>query len=195
MTRYFWLVVPLGVGVASARWVALATIADMKDGLIAFLGFLAAALVQMATVTANFLQSDELTPVEAVRLSDSLAKQQRYWMGLLAFTLTSMGCIVLAVVCKDIKPLPVPKVGYNLLLGSIISFVTAFCVVVVAVKTLGLIKGMMSLQVLRAELVLSAAKRRAAEKVEQASTRLLSTTEGSMTLPPGYGAIVHPPKH
>lgn len=75
--------VPMLLGMAAAAWTPLAFWYDMKEGLIAFLGFLAASLVQVMPLTANFLQSDRLSPYEAERLTASLTKQQHYWIGLL----------------------------------------------------------------------------------------------------------------
>lgn len=67
--KWVGLLLPLLAAFAGWQWVPLVLWIDMNQGLLAFLGLIAAALVQVIPVTANFLQSDELTPEEARRLS------------------------------------------------------------------------------------------------------------------------------
>lgn len=180
--------IPLLIGVAAALWTPLQLWYDMKEGLIAFLGFLAAALVQVMPVTANFLQSDRLTPAEAVRLTASLTKQQHYWMGLLSATIAAMVIVIVGAALNE------RVAGSTMLFLSIgwpavVCFFVATSVSFVLVKMLGLFEGLMSLHHLRGELVLNAAKRDAAEKIDAIQKK--AEPANSIT-PVGYGRVVHP---
>lgn len=186
--KYLTLLIPLLLGTAAAFWTPLQLWYDMKEGLIAFLGFLAAALVQVMPLTANFLQSDRLTIPEAERLTASMMKQQRYWIGLLSSTIFSMVVVIVGAALKERVAGSVPLfwiVDYSVL----ICFVVAASVSFVLMKMLGLFEGVMSLQRLRGELVLNAAKRDAAQKVVAIQQEAASIRQ---VVPEDYGRIIHP---
>ncbi len=185
--------VPVLVGLAAARWTSLQLWYEMKEGLIAFLGFLAASLVQVMPLTANFLQADRLSPAEAVRLTASLTKQQHYWVGLLSATVMAMVLIIVGSALKD-------RVGsfgllfehawsWNVSWSQVVVFVVALCVSFVLVKMLGLIEGVLSLHRLRGELVISTANRIAAEQI---SAMQKGAEVSTPLVPPDYGRIVRP---
>lgn len=154
------IVVPLLLGAMAWRWTSLDSWYDMKEGLIAFLGFLSAALIQVMTLTANFLQSDKLTPQEAEKLTRSLTNQQRYWMGLLMATIATMFIVIIGSALKSrIENFPIHA-------SELMCFLIASSVAFVFMKMLGMLNGIMSLHRLRGELVVNAAKRAAAEKAE-----------------------------
>lgn len=184
-------VLPLLIGVAAALWTPLSLWFDMKEGLIAFLGFLAASLVQVMPLTANFLQSDRLTPTEAERLTASLTKQQHYWIGLLSATIVAMVIVIVgAALHNRVAGLP-PLFRHAWFLeiswSAVVCFFIAFSVSFVLVKMLGLFEGMMSLHRLRGELVLSAARREATEK----ATAIQKDAQSPVpVVPPDYGSIV-----
>jgi hypothetical protein len=90
----------------------------MKEGLIAFLGFLAASLVQVMPLTANFLQADRLNPAEAERLTASLTKQQYYWIGLLSATIAAMVIVIVGAALTSRVNGPFAAVPTRLVLGS-----------------------------------------------------------------------------
>lgn len=180
--------IPLLLGVAAAIWTPLSLWYDMKEGLIAFLGFLAASLVQVMPLTANFLQSDKLTPVEAERLTASLTKQQRYWMGLLSATIAAMVIVIIGVAIKDRAVVGVLW-HWSIDWSSVVSFFIVTSVSFVLIKMLGLFEGMMSLHHLRGELVLNAAKRNAAEKIAAFQNESVVTNP---IVPEDYGRITHP---
>lgn len=184
---------PLLAGVAAARWTPLSLWFDMKEGLIAFLGFLAASLVQVMPLTANFLQSDRLSPAEAERLTASLTKQQYYWIGLLSATIAAMVIVIVgAALTNRVNNLP-PFFRHSWFLeiswSAFVCFFVAGSVTFVLVKMLGLFEGMMSLHQLRGELVLNAARRQASEKA--ASIRNDADLPVSI-VPPDYGSVVRP---
>lgn len=85
--KIFSLLLPVIAGIAAAYYTPLSLWFDMKEGLIAFLGFIAASLMQVMPITANFVQADKLTPTEAKKIVDSLTRQQHYWIGLLTLQL------------------------------------------------------------------------------------------------------------
>lgn len=184
------VLIPVLAGMAAAFWTQLSLWVDMKEGLIAFLGFLAASLVQVMPITANFLQSDRLTPHEAERLSKSLTNQQKYWMGLLAATILAMILVIVSVAAKDAaKTVLVDASSFQIDIGRVLTFLVVLTISFVLVKMLGLFEGLMSLHRLRAELVMNAAKREAAEKIERSQ---LPKSEFRAVLPEGYGKIVQP---
>lgn len=189
-------IAPLLLGVVAANWTSLSFWSDMKEGLIAFLGFLAAALVQVMPITANFLQSDKLTVIEAEHLTKSLTRQQRYWMGLLwvtigAFVVVIVGSALKSVVI-DAKPLFMHRWFIDISWSAIVTFFIAGSMTFVLVKMVGLFEGMLSLHHLRADLVVATAKREAAEKTARAQSeaRLVPPP-----LPDDYGAVISPPHH
>lgn len=185
--------VPVLLGLAAARWTSLSLWYDMKEGLIAFLGFLAASLVQVMPLTANFLQADRLNPAEAVRLTASLTKQQHYWVGLLSATVAAMVIVIVGSAIKD-------RVGsfalifehawaWNVSWSQVVVWVVASSVGFVLTKMLGLIEGMLSLHRLRGELVINTAKRNAAEQISAMQRDAVIETP---LVPPDYGQIARP---
>jgi hypothetical protein len=190
VTKMKWASVSISliVAIASFKWISISLWLDMNQGLLAFLGLLAASLVQVIPVTANFLQADKLTPSEAMRLSDQLAKQQRYWIGLLAATLLTFAVVLIASVLKDRTMLEIPTFG-KFDVGPSWSAALAFSITFVLVKMIGLFDGVISLQQLRSELVLNEAKRNAAEQVEKAQAELIVPQN---ITPSDYGRIIRP---
>lgn len=173
------MAVAIGVGIAAGHWTSIDLWYDMKEGLIAFLGFLAAALVQVMPMTANFLQSDHLTPEEAQRLSASLTRQQKYWAGLLFAVIATMVIVIIGAALKGRIPDG---------LKEAVCFSIAGSVTFVFIKMLGLFDGIMSLHSLRSELVVSAAKRAAAEKAQVIQNELQPIHS---VVPTDYGSIIH----
>lgn len=187
------VLVPVLLGVAAALWTPLALWYDMKEGLIAFLGFLAASLVQVMLLTANFLQSDRLNPSEAERLTTSLTRQQYYWIGLLSATIAALVIVIVGAALKEriVNLAPIIQsdrfggIGWS----EIVCFLIAASVSFVLMKMIGLFEGMLSLHRLRSELVVNSAKREAYEKM----VRIQEVAEGSAPLVPSdYGKIVQP---
>jgi hypothetical protein len=190
LLKYLTLLVPLLLGVAASLWTPLQLWYDMKEGLIAFLGFLAAALVQVMPLTANFLQSDRLSIPEAERLTASMMKQQRYWIGLLSSTIMAMVIVIVGAALKERVAGSAPLfwiIDYS----ALICFFVATSVSFVLMKMLGLFEGVMSLQRLRGELVINAAKRDAAQKVAMIQ-REAEIGIKTPIVPEDYGRIVHP---
>ena len=185
--------VPLLLGLMAACWTPLALWYDMKEGLFAFFGFLAASLVQVMPLTANFLQSDRLTPAEAERLTASLTKQQHYWIGLLSATIAAMVVVIVGAALKDrvanVALLFEHRWSWNISWSAVVVFVIVSSVSFVLMKLLGLFEGMLSLHHLRVELVINSAKRDAAEKISAMQREAEITTP---LVPHDYGRIVHP---
>lgn len=184
---------PICVGLMAAAWTTIEFWYDMKEGLIAFLGFLAASLVQVMPLTANFLQSDRLLPKEAERLTASLTKQQHYWIGLLSATIAAMVIVIIGSALKgrikELSPLFVEARFWNVSWASVVCFLTACSVSFVLIKMLGLFQGMLSLHKLRSDLVLSAARRLAEEKIVSMNKDIDMKIPN---LPDDYGKIVRP---
>lgn len=187
LMKYFAVIIPLSLGVAAALWTSLDLWFDMKEGLIAFLGFLAASIIQVMPLTTNFLQSDRLKPAEALRLTISLTKQLRYWIGLLSATIAAMVIVIVSAALKtriaNISPL-----FWGIELSAIFSFLVVTSVSFVFMKMLGLFEGLLSLHHLRGELVLNAAKRDAAEIV---AVKVKEAEVNKPLVPDDYGRIVH----
>lgn len=184
------LVLSVAAGTLSAFWVPMSLWFDMKEGLIAFYGFLAATLVQVMPVTANFLQSEKLTPAEARLLTDSLTKQQHYWIGLLWLTIFAMICIIVGSAVKSrLEPFD-SNYWHCLNLSSIPSFFIAFTVLQVLSRLAALFGGMLSLHSLRTELILAAAEKLAKERGDDIKRRTVSTP---VKVPDSYGAVLPPP--
>lgn len=185
--------VPMLLGMAAAAWTPLAFWYDMKEGLIAFLGFLAASLVQVMPLTANFLQSDRLSPYEAERLTASLTKQQHYWIGLLSATIAAMVIVIVGAALKDrvvhLAPLFQHRWFLDIGWSAVVCFFIAGSVSFVLMKMIGLFEGMLSLHRLRVELVINSAKREAAEKIAaiQKDAEVITPI-----VPPDYGRIMRP---
>lgn len=184
---------PLLLGVAAALWTPLAFWYDIKEGLIAFLGFLAASLVQVMPLTANFLQSDRLSTAEAERLTTSLTKQQHYWIGLLSATIVAMVVVIVGAALKDRVSVLPTLFQHHLFIeiswSAVVCFFIASSISFVLVRMIGLFEGMLSLHHLRVELVINSAKREAAEK---ALAIRRDAEIASPLVPPEYGSIVRP---
>lgn len=196
LTKLIALFVPFLFGVAAAVWTPLELWGEMKEGLIAFLGFLAASLIQVMPVTANFLQSDNLTPSEAERLTASLTKQQHYWIGLLSATIIAMVLVIVGAAIEEriseIPPFFVHKYFLDISWSAFVCFSIASSVSFVLMKMLGLFQGVLALHRLRGELVINSAKRKAAEKIEV----IQKEAQISVPLVPrDYGQIISPHPH
>lgn len=187
---------PLLIGVAAANWIPLSFWSDTKEGLIAFLGFLAASLMQVMPITANFLQSDKLTVIEAERLTKSLTRQQHYWMGLLWVTMAALVVVIIGSALESVvvnaQPLFIHRWLIDVSWAAVVTFFITASVCFVFVKMAGLFEGMLSLHQLRADLVIAAAKREAAEKLAkvQSEARLVPPQ-----LLDDYGAVISPQHH
>jgi hypothetical protein len=180
--------IPLLFGTAAALWTSFDLWYDMKEGLIAFLGFLAASLVQVMPITANFLQSDRLTPMEAERLTASLTKQQQYWMGLLSSTIAAMVFVIVGAALKG-RIEKLTPLFFDIGWSSVVVFLIVSSVSFVLIKMLGLFEGMMSLHNLRGELVINAAKRDVGEKIAAIQKQAEQKTA---IVPQDYGQIIRP---
>lgn len=189
MKRAAGLLLPLIAAAIGWQWIPLGLWIDMNQGLLAFLGLIAAALIQVIPVTANFLQSDDLTPDEAARLSKGLRKQQHYWLGLLASVIVAFALVVIASVLKNRTTISLHS-GRTLDFAPMASLLVSASVTFVVVKFAGVFGGVLSLHRLREELVLNAAKRRAAERIEAAQK---SISFPSKITPDDYGSIIQPP--
>lgn len=193
--KWVGILVPAILAVVGAFGVPIIVWIDMNQGLLAFFGLLAGALIQVIPVTANFLQSDRLTPAEAVRLSAQLSKQQRYWVGLLISTVTTFAIIVVVSVLKDRTEWPLGRFG-KFDVGPIFSALVTFGVSFVLIKMTAIVSGVMSLQQLRNELVLNAARREAAAEIERLQQRQQETQAGlGNVIPSDYGSIIPPATH
>lgn len=183
--------IPLLCGVAAAFWTTLDLWYEMKEGLLAFLGFLAASLVQVMPLTANFLQSDRLSQSEAKRLTASLTKQQHYWMGLLTATIVAMVILIVGAVLKS-RVADFPLLFQSRFIFTVSwSAAVCFCIVTsisfVLMKMLGLFEGLLTLHNLRVELVINSAKRSDDEK----NAAIYRDSEISIPLvPKDYGQII-----
>jgi len=163
-------IVPILIGVAAAHLTTIDFWWDMKEGLIAFLGFLAASLVQVMPITANFLQADRLTPSEAARLNQSLTSQQYYWIGLLSATIFALVVVIVGAALKGsvatFSPLFTHPALIEVSWSAIVVFVISSSVSFVMIKMLGLFSGILSLHKLRCEIVMNTSKRLEIEKAQ-----------------------------
>lgn len=186
------------VGLLAFAFIPYKVYSSSSDGLLIFLGLLVAALVQVIPVTANFLQSDYLTEDEATKLVNALETQQKYWLGLLAVTAST--CILL-VAGKLIEEqslstvISVKEISVTLNLNQLLSCITSSLLYLIIVKGLGFFPGVLSLQKLRGELAISAAKRRRIEKEEEIKRQVTRETMGAPLVDATYGQLTQFPKH
>lgn len=181
------ILLPIIVGIIAALGTSLQFWFDMKEGLIAFLGFLSASLIQIMPVTANFLQSDRLTPSEASRLIRALTRQQRYWIGLLAATVLSMVIVIVGAALKGRTQFMLGDRGLDI--SPAVVWCIAAAISFVLTRILGLFNGLMSLHRLRSKLVQAAAVRYAEESRVEILSRFPDSGQTGK-LPDGYGDIV-----
>lgn len=162
----------------------------MKDGLIAFLGFLAASLVQVMPLTANFIQADKLEVQQAERLNQSLTRQQHYWIGLLSATICALVVvIVVAAVSKQFGEIVLLSRWISVDVSNFLCFLEVSLLVFVITKMFGLFGGMMSLHRLRGELVVDAARKAALARQREIQAGVAPPKN---LVPDGYGAIIKP---
>lgn len=187
------VVFPLVLVVIALCWIPYTIWNDMTEGLLVFLGLLVAALVQVIPVTANFLQSDSLTIDEAKQLTWALERQQQYWLGLLWVSIVTSIALIIG------KALPETAVSFSFSVSGITfepslqafySGLVGGLLGLVIVKAFGIFPGVLSLQKLRGDLVINAAKRRQAETVHReaaARQQVVSIVDSD------YGKIIPPP--
>lgn len=187
--KYSHPIIALSIGVASGYMVELSVWIGMRDGLIAFLGLLSAALLQLIPVTTNFLAGDELTPDEAERLSRALQRQQNFWVGMLAVNVITVVVLVLGTLLKNVLVVQIPRVG-AIDLSVILSGLTGGLLAFVLLRLTSVLGGVLSLQRLRASLVMAAAKRRAARKAEEIQSQMSPLPD---MVPADYGRIISRP--
>jgi hypothetical protein len=178
---------PIIFAIIAFMWIPLDLWIDMNQGLLAFLGLLSAAIIQIIPVTANFLQSDHLTPEEARQLSGQLSKQQRYWLGLLASAVATVALVVIISVLKNHTHFDIASYQFDF--DAPLSALIAFAVSFVLIKMAGIFQGVISLQKLRSELVMNAAKRSAADQIKHIQAGIEIRQE---IVPENYGKIVRP---
>lgn len=158
----------------------------IKEGLIAYFGFLSAAVIQVIPLTASFIQSDQLNPTQTRLLNAALRRQQIYWLGLLAVTVF---CLIIYVACSAIdKDAFKDNIGFVSPRGLISGFLV-FSLAFLFSRMFGIFTGIMSLHSLRAKLVEDAADLRAAAKVDAHNT---GGPAGVVVLPAGYGVAAGP---
>ncbi len=161
---------------------------EMKDGLLAFLGLISAALLQLIPVTTNFLTSEELTPAEAEELTRSLGRQQNFWVGMFAVNGLTVATIVVAAIVKTRLIWEIP--GFGVLdMSPVFSGVIGGLLVFLGLRLVPVLGGVLSLQNLRSRLVIDAAKRRAADKAEKIQRDMAPPAD---LTPPDYGKIIRP---
>lgn len=178
---------------AACWWLApLSAWGEIAEGLLAFFGLLVAAIVQIIPVTTNFLQADNLTIDEAKRLSKALEDQQKYWVALLILSVAAAALIIAGKLIKPEIPNSIDfgmfSVALAIPFSSIASGMIGAAVCFALVRIYGIVPGVISLQKLRSDLVLNAAKRAQAKRVEE-------ETEKLQPLPPivnhDYGRVTH----
>ncbi|KAA1283888.1 hypothetical protein [Alcaligenes faecalis] len=187
--KYAHPIIALLICVASGYAVDLSAWLGMRDGLIAFLGLISAALLQLIPVTTNFLAGDELTPDEAGKLSEALQRQQNFWVGMLAVNVLTVVTLVLSTLMQSVLIVHVERLGiinFSFVFSGLIGGLLAF----VLLRLVSLLGGVLSLQRLRTSLVMAAANRRAAIKAEEIQRQL---TPSPHMVPSEYGRVIQPP--
>lgn len=184
------LAMPTISGIAAAYYTPLSFWFDMKEGLIAFMGFVAASIMQVMPITANFLQADRLNPSDAKRIVASLTRQQHYWIGLLSATIGALLILIIGSALKTYTE-KLTSEWYGISYSGACCFLIAASFTFVLIKMIGLFEGMLSLHRLRAELVLEAANRTAAETKAEIQSRVKPIRS---FVPEDYGRIMDPPK-
>lgn len=142
----------------------LSTWESIANGLLAFLGLLVAALVQVIPITVGFSQPDCITPSESKRLGSALETQQRLWLVLLAISIVTVLTLVLGIAIAPRDGQVLPAGSLRARLAPWLSGCIAFMVWYSAVRTLSLIPGILSLQRLRNNLNYEAAKKHDMER-------------------------------
>lgn len=181
--------IAIAAGVVAYRWMPLESWGRLDQGLLVFLGLLVAALVQVIPVTANFLQSDQITTDEAKRLTAALEEQQKYWLSLLGVSVITAMLLIVDNFAKGLLEFTLPGYG-PVSLDPLLSSITAAFVALVAAKTFGFFPGVQSLQRLRSELVIEAAIRR--ERIAFEKLPAVSKPLPASVVPDDYGRIVNP---
>lgn len=194
-TLFISVLLPSVAGCIAASFSSLDFWFGMKEGLIAFLGFLAASIIQVMVVTANFLQADKLNPAEALRLSKELTRQQHFWIALLYATIFALIIIIVGAALKDVvKPViyfPEENYKFEISWPAVVVFFMASAFCFVFYRMFALLDGVLSLHNLRAELVMAAAQREADEK---AIALQEAARQERRIVPSDYGKILPPPK-
>lgn len=189
----FALPLCLAAGVFCAYLTDLGNWSKIASGLIAFLGFLSAAVLQVMPLTVNFLQGEVLKPAQINVLAPRLERQQAYWAGLFIATMSSALLVILvSALPESFGSVTVDLwLGYYLvpskwligLLGTTLAFVFY--------KAFGIFSGLSSLSKARRQILVQRANERALYDTEIAMRDFDSSIKSQ---PPDYGSILVAPK-
>lgn len=191
------------VAYAAFRWLPLTVWGSMANGLLAFLGLLVAALVQVIPITAGFNQPEHVTPSEARRLGVALEAQQRLWLILLGTSFITAIILVAGVAVtphtESIPPVAgvtaaphtevIPLDSLRLVAAPWFSGAIAFLLLYVATRALLLVPGVLSLQRLRNRLNLEAAKNHEIVRQQKNKATPFASPAAPVT-PDSFGRIV-----
>jgi len=183
MRRFTFFIVPILAGVAAGFWLPHARWDDIDEGLLAFLGLIAAGLLQMIPATISFVQPEHVTPIQARAFSRDLEKLQRYWLGMLVFVLLTAVILIISRLFVGHSSVDMPyfeKVDFS----QVLSGLGGFCFVLVIERALHIVPIVNTLQKRRTAIVIEAASRRTKAELEAQQAPLPNVT------PEGYGEIV-----
>lgn len=157
----------------------------LQGGLLAFMGLLVAAIVQIIPVTASFLQIDGLNVSQVRKLSKVLEDQQKFWLGLLA----SSVCAAIVIILIDPIKIIVGGLNYANIYNATISAFCAFIYSFVFIKIFHIFPGILSLQRYRSSLLIEIAEQRARAECQKNLLPVPNKIEASKN----YGNIIPPP--
>ncbi|MCG9025688.1 hypothetical protein [Laribacter hongkongensis] len=177
---------PLIVAGLAYFYMPISAWTSMQSGLLAFMGLLVAAVVQVIPVTANFLQIDGLNVSQAKKLSLALESQQNFWLGLLASSVDAAIIIIILTPIESVISKANDADTYKACISSFCAFVFSF----VFVKIFHIFPGIISLQRYRSSILIEIAEQKAREEAIKKLLPIPHNTEADKN----YGKIIQPPE-
>jgi hypothetical protein len=132
----------------------------IANGLLAFLGLLVAALVQVISITASFGHPQSLPSPKIKRLIVALELQQRLWLAMLCIAFFSAVLVVFGTAIAKHGQEVIQEHSIRRTLAPWASALIAFSLTFLVIRSVLIIPGILSLQKLKGQLDLETAKQR-----------------------------------
>lgn len=180
-----------------AIWLPVSQWKSGIDALLVFLGLIIAALIQMIPLTANFLQSEDLTPEEIRDLSLKLEKQQDLWLGILTSAVIAAILLVAIKYGVSFKPAEDSWKFVALdMLKRLVSATIGFALSITLLRFMDIISGVKSLQETKSAILYRISKRREIgkrmQKIAHRSDSLSKSRMGNVGLSESFGKLLPP---
>lgn len=172
-------------------WVAASSWAKISTELITFFGIIAAAILPVMIFSAGLLRPQGVTLNDVRRYRVALEKQMIFWVTLLVLTFSTVALVIAGKAFDwDLPTVMLPYIAVAINFSSLLSGAIGFFVTLTCLRTIPMIKGIISLSKLNSQMVEDAIKRDNVNAVAHAVDEVAAMAP--LQKPSGYGRIVKP---